>query len=277
MTHAHAHTHDRSSYYLEQLCTIGACGALGLVALLLNFQKTLDNQKVLSLLLTSYLHPYLVGSGVVLLAGVGLRGTFLWLSVRRRRASHDHLSEHEESYCDQHDHDHEHGWRPLRYIVLSLPVMLFFLGLPNEGFRSVKALEIERLDRDITEKKGDVIHLDFVEFYDSVYNEAKREFLQGRTGVLKGQFVSGNSATFFNVVRFVRPCCPADAIPLRVPVVSPESIADIKNMSWVEVIGQIQYRKGKDRDQYFPVLKLRSRHDIVPTTPEDPYFLESKL
>jgi uncharacterized membrane protein YcgQ (UPF0703/DUF1980 family) len=62
-----------------------------------------------------------------------------------------------------------------------------------------------------------------------------------------------------------------------VPVVSPESIADIKNMSWVEVTGQIQYRKGKDRDQYFPVLKLRSRQDIVPATPEDPYFLESKL
>jgi uncharacterized membrane protein YcgQ (UPF0703/DUF1980 family) len=58
-----------------------------------------------------------------------------------------------------------------------------------------------------------------------------------------------------------------------VAIVSPESVADIKPMSWVKVTGQIQFRKRKDRDEYIPVLKLRSRQDVVPTErDEDPYL-----
>jgi uncharacterized membrane protein YcgQ (UPF0703/DUF1980 family) len=150
------------------------------------------------------------------------------------------------------------------------------LGLPNEGFRSVKAVEIEGIDPDMKLKQGAVLHLDFMELYNSVYNEGKREFLQGRTGVLKGQFVPSSSPTFFNVVRFIKRCCPGDAIPVRVPVVCLEGTREIENMSWVEVTGQIQYRKGKGRDEYFPVLKVRSGQDIVRTTAEVPYFLEPK-
>ena len=31
------------------------------------------------------------------------------------------------------EHGHDHGWAPWRYMVLAIPVFLFFLGLPREG------------------------------------------------------------------------------------------------------------------------------------------------
>ncbi len=271
MTHAHEHAHHGSSYYLEQACTLVACGALGLVVVLLNFQKTPDNQKVLSLLLANYLHPFLVGSGIAILLIVGLRGTFLGLSALGA-ARQNHSLIHNES-CG-HQHAPDHGWSPMRYLVLCLPVMLFLLGLPNEGFRSARAVQIEELEREVTEKHGDVVYLDFMEFYNSAYNTVDREFLKGRTGVLKGQLAHGNSPNVLSLVRFKRGCCPADAIPLFVAVVSPERISEIKNMAWVEVTGQIQYVRRKGRDQEIPVLKLGSLKDIVLTSSEVPYFLD---
>jgi len=171
-----------------------------------------------------------------------------------------------------HDHGHEHGWNPWRYIVLCLPIMLFFLGLPNEGFNA-KAMEIQDSDRTVSEKSGDVIHLNFKELEGWAYDENKRESFEGRSGELTGQFVKGNSPNVFGLVRFKMTCCAADAIKLNVAIVSPESVADIKPMSWVKVTGQIQFRKRKDRDEYIPVLKLRSRQDVVPTErDEDPYL-----
>jgi hypothetical protein len=270
MSDSHKHSHDHSAYYLEQLCTMGACGALGLVVVLLYFQKTLDNQRVLSLLLANYLHPFLVGSGIAILAIVGLRGTFLIMSARRRSGKDSDI-DHHESCSHQHDNNR---WSPMRYVVLCLPVILFLLGLPNEGFRSAKAVEIEEPEKAIAEKHGDVIHLDFMEFYDSVHSEAKREYLQGRTGVLKGQLTSGSSPTVLTLVRFKRTCCPSDAIPLPVAVISPESALHVKNMAWVEVTGQIQYGKRKGRDQYIPILKPRSSKNIILTGSEDPYYLD---
>jgi uncharacterized membrane protein YcgQ (UPF0703/DUF1980 family) len=151
--------------------------------------------------------------------------------------------------------------------------MLFFLGLPNGGFKSVKAMEVEESSRAVADKSGDVIYLSFKELEGWANNEDQRQAFEGRTGRLKGQFVLGKSATTFGLVRFKMTCCAADAIPLNVAIISPESVADIKAMSWVQVTGQIQFRKRKDRQEYVPVLKLRSRNDVVPTDrEEDPYL-----
>jgi uncharacterized membrane protein YcgQ (UPF0703/DUF1980 family) len=150
--------------------------------------------------------------------------------------------------------------------------MLFFLGLPNEGFRSIKATEIEESDRTVADKGR--VSLNFKELDRSAYNETQRDFFEGKTGTLKGQFAPGKSSTTFSLVRLKITCCAADAIPLNVVIISPESVADIKPMSWVEVTGQIQYRKRKDRDEYVPVLKLHSLQDVVPTAPDDDPYLQ---
>jgi uncharacterized membrane protein YcgQ (UPF0703/DUF1980 family) len=136
-------------------------------------------------------------------------------------------------------------------------------------------VEIEEPEREIAEKQGDVIYLDYLEFYDSVYNETKQQYLQGRTGMLRGQLAHGTSPTILTLIRNKRGCCPADAIPLPVAVIARDGCTpDIKNMSWVQVTGQIQYVKRKGLDKTIPVLKVGSRQDIVSTDSEDPYFLE---
>ena len=303
MSHSHEHSHedshDHPAYYMEQLCTIGVCGVLGLVAVLLYFQRTVDNQRMLDFILARYLHPYVLGCGIALLGVTALRGVFLWFSVGRRAAAHSHNHDHGE-VCHHHDHDHdhdnpdhessheehaeihacghdhglEHGWNPWRYIVLCLPIMLFFLGLPNEGFRTLKAMDVEESNRDVSDKEGKPLSLNFKDLENWAYSEDKRDWSEGRTGVLKGQFAPGKSSQVFGLVRSKITCCAADVIQLHVAIISPESVGNIKPGSWVEVTGQIQYRKRKDRDEYVPVLKLRSASDVVPSTADDDPYLQ---
>lgn len=295
MSHTHEHSHDNSTYYMEQLCTIGVCGLLGIVAVVAFYQGFLDATD--PPVLARYLHRYVLWSGLAILGLVGFRGITLWFSVGRRSADaqnehqhdencahhHGHDHDHAEHLHDEchhhdhpedqgHDHGHEHGWNPWRYILLCLPIMLFFLGLPNGGFKSVKAMEIEESSRSVSDKTGDVVHLNFKDLESWANNDSQREFFEGRTGLLKGQFVP-KSPNSFGLVRFKMTCCAADAIPLNVVIISPESIGDFKAMSWVQVTGQIQFRKRKDRDEYIPVLKLRTRGDVVQTDrEEDPYL-----
>jgi len=227
------------------------CGVLGIVAVMLYYQKSLN------FMLAHFLYSYVLWRGIVLLGLAGARSVFLWSS-----AGH------------HFDCAHEHGWKPWRYIVLCLPIMLFFLGLPNQGFSSAKAIEVEDSDLNIKDRGGNVIHLDFRDLERWAFDEGKREWSEGRPGELKGQFVPGQPGRFFNLVRYKIPCCTADAIPIRVVVLYSGDVSDIRPNAWMEVTGQIQYRKQKDRDKYVPVLQLRSRQDIVPTDPENPPYVQ---
>src|SRR5262249_6847626 len=47
---------------------------------------------------------------------------------------HHHDHDHGHNHSHDHGHDHDHGWAPWRYVVLLLPVVLYFLNLPNQGF-----------------------------------------------------------------------------------------------------------------------------------------------
>jgi len=251
MSHSHQHPHDRSAYRLEQLCTIGACGLLGLVAIMLYYQKSLN------FILAHFLHSYVLWSGFLLFGLAALRTLFLWSSVRHG--------------CD---HTHEHRWSPWRYLVLSMPIMLYFLGLPNQSFNSARAIEVEDSNRIIKDRAGDVIQLDFRDMERWAFDESKREWSEGRTGQLKGQFAPGRSSQAFGLVRYKIMSCPCDAIRLNVAVISPEGVPDVKSGAWVQVIGQIQYRKRKDREEYVPVLKLRSRNDVLLVPPDDDPYLQ---
>src|SRR5258708_6464987 len=109
---AHDHSHAGSStYYLDQLCTIGFCGALGVVQILL-YQFD-----VLRLILDPKFHLPVLLSGIVLTALAVLRGASLWVAVGQSKAHHHH---HEGEACGHdhdlvhthpdcgHDHDHSH-------------------------------------------------------------------------------------------------------------------------------------------------------------------------
>jgi hypothetical protein len=100
---AHVHAKD-SNYFIEQLCTIGVCGALGGVAITMwlipgglgflgeQFQKP-NGQPLLS--------PVLWG-GVAVVALVLIRAVAVWFSVGKPDQAQTH------NHSNEHKHDHEH-------------------------------------------------------------------------------------------------------------------------------------------------------------------------
>ncbi len=168
---AHTHEQDRTTFYVAQLSTIGVCGLLGVICILLY------QQNLLRFILAENRHFVVPIAGGALLGLVALRSLVLLTSSRQGDAHHDHDPchghdcdhdhEHDHSHdhvhadhdhaCSHHDcgadghhehdhghaHDHSHGddcghdhssWNPWRYIVLLLPIVLYFLNMPNAGF-----------------------------------------------------------------------------------------------------------------------------------------------
>jgi uncharacterized membrane protein YraQ (UPF0718 family) len=150
--HSHSHSHgaadERTAYYLDQLFAIGAAGSLAAVTIVL-WQGQL---------LGKMLHPnfhFWVGlGGLVLMAIVAVRAITVWMAADQAAAApcaeghahgeecgHAHGSEaapHSHSHAHSHSHGgddgHDHGWAPWRYVVLLLPVVLYFLVLSNPDF-----------------------------------------------------------------------------------------------------------------------------------------------
>src|SRR5438067_6640018 len=105
MGHTH-HDHADSAYYTEQLCTIGVCGAMGAVAVLMSTRS-----EVLSLILAPAFHPYVFWGGVALLVTVAIRAIAVWKTVAANRGhehqhhDHEHDCGTEHADCSSHDHD----------------------------------------------------------------------------------------------------------------------------------------------------------------------------
>src|SRR5829696_1469522 len=161
MAHSHAHAHDEAegTYFLDQLFTILVCGALGLVAVLMYKFGTLER-----ILVPMFYVPVLIG-GSALLVLATIRAVAVWQLAGARRASgveqcdhdqhhdhahshshghdhahshgedcgHDHAHSHGQAHAEAEDHGHDHGWAPWRYMVLAVPVFLYFLGFPRAG------------------------------------------------------------------------------------------------------------------------------------------------
>src|SRR5581483_8188676 len=128
-----------------------------------------------------------------------------------------------------------------------LPIVLFGLGLPNSGFSADRfkfgsSLEGESI-KDVKDKGGQAIDLAFKELSNAALIPSAREELEGKTGRLKGMYSRLGSDKEFTLFRVKMNCCAADAIPLEVRIISPENITRIDEKQWVEVEGQIQFRK----------------------------------
>jgi WD40 repeat protein len=112
-------------------------------------------------------------------------------------------------------------------------------------------------------KGGRAIVLDFKELDNQANTPEGRKLYEGKIGKIKGQFRPSEAATRFSLVRFKIQCCAADAIQLNVVIVTPEPVPeDIKPLDWIEVVGQIQFQKRRDRDEYVPVLKVPSHRPV---------------
>lgn len=296
MAHAHEHRHN-STYYVDQLCTIAACGALGVVSILMFRASGPSHQPKLSYILAPQFFVPVLAGGIALLTLVIIRAVTLWREAGQAKAcaahqhhvhGHAHHHDHEHGDCGHdhshdhehgHDHDHDHGWTPLRYAVLMIPIALFLLNLPNSSFSA------EKFGRDLNSgaiegpagaiaDKGQAYSLGFKELTAAAFFPDQRDELEGKTGRLRGMFNPLENDKEFTLFRVKMNCCAADAIPVGVRIISSENITRFPPKQWVEVEGQIQFRKIVGQDKYMPILLVKSADNVKPIPPQPDYGLE---
>lgn len=266
--HAHQHHHDHGDEYLEQLFTIGLCGAFGSVAVALAVPALTNadpaNPSILRIILHPDFHPFVLVAGIVLLAMTLIRVLALW-QESGAHAHHDH--EHGPD-CDHgpscgHDHgpgghDHDHGSVYWRAVVLLFPLVLFVWGQPNKGFsadwvdKHLGSNEIGQV-RTVTAKAGGR-RFSFDELNSFANNADKREAEEGKTATVKGQIrkISDREATLY----FLKmTCCRADTVPLKARIVTENSLGAIPDHAWVEVTGELQFVPMAGTSEYMPLLK----------------------
>jgi hypothetical protein len=220
------HGHGRSNYFARQLLALSVCAAVGVVTIIINYQGSFS--------------PYLLWSGLAVVTLVGFRIAFLSFSLWR---GHLEIPVRERS--------------PWQYVILSLPVVLYFL------------VPLNCADQPDADNTAGVIQLDFEDFVNGANDPDERARFEGKIGVLKGQYAEGRKSNFvFGLFRLKG----RHEKPLSVSVVSDVTITTFKSGAWVQVIGEIEYRKREDQDEYYPVLKVHSLNDIVPTKQIGPSF-----
>ena len=303
MGHVHS-AEDQSTYYLDQLCTIGFCGALGIVQILLYYFKVLD------IILVPKFHIPVLVSGIVLTLLTVIRAVGLWIAVGRTRAavpvhdhafahdhdhdhghSHDHGHEHhdhahEHSHGPEHEHSHgetcchdhagepeeedcghQHGWAPWRYAVLLLPIVLFLMGMPWPAPAAPEEQPVE--------KGVQIIGFKDLEAIGSVPKE--RKYWEGKIVRVKAQFMPASNDKNFRIFRMKMTCCFADAypyVPGNVDFVSPESLPMASlNAQWVYVTGKVEFLQRPGGADFQTVVALRTKDDVKVTMPDpNPYL-----
>jgi hypothetical protein len=329
-SHAHEHYHDPSAYYTQQLCTIGICGGLGGVAIMLYARD------LLKYVLVAQFHVMVLWSGIALVTLVAIRAVALWFSAGKAMPDHDHHhhehhdcghghldcghehavmadphhhpaaaaslttapgglalvtdaghhqhhdsdQSHEHGHFHAHNgngHDHDHTWDSLKFIVLLVPIVLYFLNIPSSVLSAAHAgFNDELADAGQVEDKDFDANLDFKELDGANLVPERRKYYEGKRCRLKGQFAPSGRDSMFTLVRYRMRCCAADAVPLQaVILVDNSQVKELKELpeeekkinpaeykdEWVEVTGQIQFRQIRGREDYVTVIVVRPTKD----------------
>ena len=208
---------------------------------------------------------------------------------------HDHGHDHAEHGHQHHDHDHghqhhdhDHGWAPWRYVLLLLPVALFMLNLPSDGFSDDYQKKVNLEDFDLTappEGKGeDAFDVRFLDLEMAAMYPELRNFYAGKNVRLSGKY-SPLDDSHFTLVRYKINCCAADAIPLNAVIwldsaqvtdprqarLSPDQMRN----KWVIVEGRVHFIKRRDKNQYMTALIVtptasKPLANMVKMVPSDP-------
>lgn len=204
--------------------------------------------------------------------------------------NHDHSHEHEHEHGHGHNHespghadcghDHSHGSAPVRFIVLLLPIVLFFLNVPNEVFSNVKGVDLSQFSEVASvAEKGIDFNVGFLQLEMASMTQESRNHYEGKTVRLIGKYV-GEEEKRFSLIRFKINCCAADAVPLNaVMMVDPNSTEKLSwkkyANKWVQVTGRVHFLKRKDNEQYMTALVLypdaehKLNDDLVKVVPQD--------
>jgi hypothetical protein len=261
-TNGHKHPHQCDTVDLDQVCTVIVCLAIGGVAIGLN----LKNQLVY--ILAEWLHPWLLGAGICLVAVAMCQGINLLFRRFSSNAAH-----HDPHSC----HSHEHDWAPWRYTVLLIPVVLFLLDLPNQGFSLARADTEIAEGMDVEARGGNVIG-DYLELHNAAYTEQSRNQYVGRTANIIAQVAPGSNRVRFTIARYKMRCCPGDAIPIQM-FVEVEDSADLKktfssqalHQKWIEITGIVQFRQRLGDQEFVTLLKTTPKNIKIVSPPANPY------
>ena len=110
--------------------------------------------------------------------------------------------------------------------------------------------------------------LPIVEVVDLLFaadDQSMRPDFEGKQFEMVGQFLpdrSGNKMKF-QLVRMFMLCCAADARPVAVTVAAPGTLEGMTEMSWVKVIGKVNFRANAE-GKYSAVVQAER---ILPTNP----------
>lgn len=263
--HGHSHDHGMGDYYLEQLLGLFIAGLFGLVAVLMYAFGRLD-----VMLVKAFHIPVLVGGGVLLLFTV-VRGVTLW--VQAGRGDHPDDCGHDHGPGEDHGHSHGGSWVYLKTIVLSFPLLLFFIGIPNQGFS--KEWVDKRLGQDeelgavaaVADKGGGVIGYDFAQLAAATHDPDKRKEIEGRTVSIRGQF-RPKADREFTLYKMKMNCCAADMIPLKARILTTFVPFGYKDGDWIQATGAVQFVEVPGKNQFVPVIRINSEKGIQPSQPE---------
>ena len=297
MAHSHGDGGHEESYFTDQVLRVILCGLLGFVALRMYASGTL------AYILTASFWPWVAFAGGAIALMTLIRAITLFGQAAEARkatalreslpnAGHSH-AEHSHSHSHSHSHadaptqeashgvhdDHDHGVSPWKYVVLAIPVALFFLDLPNGGFSadrvkgefSKDSVSIQRISKPMAGSLAGVPiflakpslsilkNLKFNELAAATRSPQTRKLYSGRTGTLKGQFQPIGERDF-TLYRFKRSCCGADAVPIEVRIIcdfKDKTITDFQAGNWVEIEGEIQFAPYPNKPgEYLPVLVI---------------------
>ncbi len=192
-------------------------------------------------------------------------------------AVHEHAHEHTHS----HAHGHDHGWAPWRYVVLILPVMLYFLNMPDQGFRTHTALlgmEAIEAPKNVASTGVD-FKVGFQQLEQASLTEESRERYEGKTVRLTGQCLPRDNK-MCQLIRYKISCCAADAVPLgAVIMVDPNSTsrldADRLRGQWVQVTGRVHFFQVPSTREYKTAVILyptaeQPMDELMKVVPPDP-------
>ncbi|MBO0699288.1 MAG: hypothetical protein J2P46_12905 [Zavarzinella sp.] len=308
-SHAHAHAEAEGTFFLDQLFTILVSGALGVVAILMYTTGTLQR-----ILVPMFYAPVLIG-GSTLIVMAAIRAIAVWQLAGARRVEteqcdHDHDHEHSHSHSHGHDHahshgeecghdhahshshahaeggeeHHDHGWAPWRYMVLAIPIFLYFLGFPRDGLgnrivdrNTSQSLQASPKREALSMFVGGVaftkvlrkpdpkrMELKFKELTEAAAIPRLQEIYEGDIGVLRGQYIPLRSSDReFTLLRVNMTCCVADQVFLEMRIVAPEPITGIAPQQWIRVAGLISFQKN-EKGKWIPVLTLANNDAIDP-------------
>jgi hypothetical protein len=182
---------------------------------------------------------------------------------------HDHDHDHDHGHSHDHGHGHDHGWAPWRFVLLVLPVVLFFLGLPNKGISKGSDMkltadeqaEVEKLASGKS-KGGDVVPMTFLQLERAALSQDARDAYAGRMVSVTGEYF-GDNPYRFTLQRYKLNCCAADAIPLKAIIaLSPEAQKKYKldpskyQKKWVDVTGRLEFFYLRTSNEYVSTIFL---------------------